>query len=156
MTFKSVFFSSLMRRVVKGLLLGASAGLKLWAQAPVSTPATTPVASRDLARGTILAMADVRADSALAAGLTGWEVRRVIKEGEPIKAPAITAPALVTANAPVTLEATVNGVRITRAATALARGAMGERIQVRLDSQRTLLAIVTGRGAVRTAQGTDR
>jgi flagella basal body P-ring formation protein FlgA len=151
MTFKSVMFSTLMRRIVKGLLLGASASLKLWAQ----EPATAPVAARDLARGTILVAADVRADSLQAAQLTGWEVRRVIKAGEAIKAPAVTAPALVTANGPVTLEATVNGVRISRAATALARGTLGDRIPIRLDSQRTITAIVSGRGTVRTANGTD-
>ena len=151
MTFQRVMFSTLMRRIVKGLLLGASASLKLWAQAPASAP----VAVRDLARGTIIVAADLRADSAQVAALTGWEVRRVIKAGEVIKVPAITAPALVTANGPVTLEATVNGVRISRTATALARGTMGDRIQIRLDSQRTITAIVSGRGTVRTAQGTD-
>ncbi len=145
-------FGKLLRRLVNGLLLGASAGLKLWAQAP----ATTPVAARDLARGTIMVASDIRADSAEATRLTGYEVRRMVKEGEALKAPAVAAPVLVSANGGVTLEATVNGVRITRTATALSRGLLGERIQVRLDSQRTVTAIVSGPGTVRIAQGTDR
>ena len=147
-----MMLANLMRRLLKGLLLGASAGLKLWAQAP----ATMPTATRDLPRGTIIAAADIRADSVDITRLTGWETRRMVKEGEALKAPAVAAPTLVAANAPVTLEVTVSGVRITRAATALARGTMGERIPVRLDAQRTVTAIVSGPATVRLAQGTDR
>ncbi|MBI3789591.1 MAG: flagellar basal body P-ring formation protein FlgA [Gemmatimonadetes bacterium] len=163
--------STIVRRVLKGLLLGASASLRLWAQAPATraplrdasvTPATAafapgPVAARDLPRGTVLVATDLRADSvAQAERMAGWEVRRVIHAGEPVKAPAVEPPALVTANSTVTLEATVGGIRVTRTALALGRGALGDRISVRLDHQRIVTATVSGPGTVRFLQGNDR
>jgi flagella basal body P-ring formation protein FlgA len=150
-----MILGTLLRRVVKGLLLGASASLRLWAQAPATAPvaAVAPVAARDLARGTILAVADVRADSVVQAErLAGWEVRRVLKAGEPLKAPAVEPPALVLPNRTVTLEAQVAGIRVTRTALALGRGTLGSRIPVRLDHQRIVSATVTGPSTVRVTE----
>lgn len=178
--------SNVLRRMLKGLLLGASAGLRLWAQDPAAAPIagrdlartvglSAPVALHDLTRGTRIGAADLRADSGVQADrFIGWEVRRLIKAGELVRAPAVEPPALVTANSAVTIEATVAGVRVTRGATALGRGAMGDRVTVRLDQQRIVAATVIGPATVRIdhqrplagivtlpastrlAQGTDR
>ena len=143
----------LLRGLMKAVILGASAGLRLWAQ----SPATTPVAARDLARGTVIVAADLRATSpADAERLAGWEVRRLLREGEPVKAPAVAPRALVQPNSSATLEATVAGVRVTRTVTVLGRGLLGDRVSIRLDPSRTVAAVVTGAGTVRLASGTDR
>ena len=146
--------SRLLRRVMHGLLLGAGAGLRLWGQA---TATASPVAARDLPRGAVIALADLRADSAVQAErLLGWEVRRLMRAGEPVREPAVAPPTLVTAGATVAIEAVVAGDRVTRAATALGRGTLGDRITVRLDVHRTLPAVVTGPGLVRLISGTSR
>lgn len=149
-----ITLSTFLRRVMNGLLLGATAGLRLWGQAGV---ATGPVAARELPRGAVIALADIRADSAVhAERLLGWEVRRLMRAGEPVREPAVAPPTLVNAGATVAIEAIVAGVRVTRTAIALGRGTRGDRITVRLDVHRTLPAVVTGPGLVRLISGTAR
>lgn len=134
--------------LVRAVLLGGSGALSLWSQQPAA-----PRAARELARGTLLAAADIATDTtaarALAPAIVGWEVRRLVKAGEPLRAPAISPPTLVFAGTVVTVVADVDGVRVSRPGTAMGAGSLGERVRVRLDPQRTITAIVAGPATVR-------
>jgi flagella basal body P-ring formation protein FlgA len=115
------------------------------------------VAARDLATGGTLTAADLRPatitmwgapsrDDATAA--PGWEIRRPIAAGEPLKRPAVAPPPLVTAGGPVTLEWVQNGVRVTLGGVALHAARAHETVRVRLDNGRAVrTARVTGPGA---------
>ena len=144
--------------IVRALLLGSSGALSLWSQQPAA-----PRAARELARGTVLALADIAVDATtvVATGATGaaattvgptivgWEVRRLVRAGEVLRAPAITPPTLVFAGTTVQVVADVDGVKVSRPGTAMGAGAIGERVRIRLDQQRTIIAIVAGPATVR-------
>jgi flagella basal body P-ring formation protein FlgA len=117
--------------------------------------ATWLVAARDLERGETLTAEDftrvpVPADAGAGAGddapqeLIGWKTRRVIAEGEPLRAPAVAPPDLVNAGEPV--EAVFRGrtVVLRVKGTAAGSGAMGERVLVRIDARRRLEGVVIG------------
>ncbi|MBI2406703.1 MAG: flagellar basal body P-ring formation protein FlgA [Gemmatimonadetes bacterium] len=148
--------SALVRRAL-GALLAYGASSALLAQSPPTTPSPAlpaapagalsvvgPRAARDLARDQALLRSDIAGDSAAADSLTGWVARRRLRAGEPLRYPAIGRPALVVAGADVTVVSSVDGVSITRSGTALSGGARGERIRVRLEGTRILVATVTG------------
>ena len=69
------------RAIIRALLLGGAGALSLWSQT-VAAPgsAGAPRAARELARGTVLAFADIATDAAPAATSTivGWETRRLV------------------------------------------------------------------------------
>jgi len=111
--------------------------------------AAQALAARELPRGTVIAVADVVGDTATARPIAGWVTRRVVKKGEPLREPAISPAPVVTNGETVLLRATVEGITVSRSATALADGAIGAAVRVRLSSQRTVNAIVTGPATVR-------
>jgi flagella basal body P-ring formation protein FlgA len=106
-------------------------------------------AARELPRGTVLTVADISGDTANTSPIAGWVTRRVVKMGEPLREPAISSAPIVTNGERVVLRATIEGVTVSRPGTALADGAIGAAVRVRLSSQRTVSAIVTGPATVR-------
>ena len=134
------------KSVVRAMLLGGSGALSLWSQEPA--PRVVAHAARELARGTVLTSADIATDAA-APSVLGWETRRLVRAGEALRAPAIAPPTLVVANSVVQVVADVHGVRVSRPGTALGAGALGEKVRIRLDQQRTITAIVAGVATVR-------
>lgn len=134
---------------VRAMLLGGSGALSLWSQEPASRAVAH--AAHELARGTVLTSADIAtgATGATAPSVVGWETRRLVRAGKSLRAPAIAPPTLVVANSVVQVVADVDGVRVSRPGTALGAGALGERVRIRLDQQRTITAIVAGVATVR-------
>jgi flagella basal body P-ring formation protein FlgA len=95
-------------------------------------------------RDEVLTSADMDGDGAAADSLVGWVARRRIATGETLRAPAIGRRPLVSAGATVTLVSTTGGVSVTRSGTALSGGALGQRVRVRLEGTRIVVATVTG------------
>ena len=133
--------------------------------APVATARaadTLFVARRELARGAVLAAGDV--DTVVSARVAparrdgaerpapGWIVRRLIRAGEPLRAPAVVPPPLVASGSPVTVVWDHAGVRVTRAGTALGDARRGERVLVRVDAQRRVAGVATEPGVVLVAR----
>jgi flagella basal body P-ring formation protein FlgA len=132
------------------LLATAVPSAKAQASAATSAPAA-PRAARDLGRGHVLAASDMRADTVVPPGpqLIGWITRRVIRAGEPLRAPAVAPPPLVRAGAPVTVQFVTAGVTVAREGTALMTGAFGDHVHIRLDEHRSLNGVVAGPSTVR-------
>ncbi|MBI1809962.1 MAG: flagellar basal body P-ring formation protein FlgA, partial [Gemmatimonadetes bacterium] len=104
----------------------------------------------DLSRGATLGAADIAADSSAdPAAIEGWVTQRVVRRGEVLHEPAITRPSLVKAGTPVHLQATVDGVTVSRDGTAITAGSLGDQVRVRLDAQRTVTAVVAGPATVK-------
>jgi flagella basal body P-ring formation protein FlgA len=118
------------------LLAGARAGAQ-----------TTPVAARDLPRGHVLAAGDVRAPRG--ASVVGWTTRRVIAAGEPLRAPAVAAPAAVRAGDRVAVVWRDAGIELRLAGTATHDAPVGGRVAVRVDARRRLEGTVAGPALVR-------
>jgi flagella basal body P-ring formation protein FlgA len=134
--------------------IAAAVAVALTVAAPLAHaqgPVGQPVASRDLARGVVLTRDDIECDSTASTSamrLVGWGTRRLVRKGEPLREPAVAPPVLVTAGSSVTVRATVGGVTATRDGTAMAGGALGERVRVRLDTQRYITGTVAGPATV--------
>lgn len=120
---------------------------------------TVLVARRDLARGVAITAADVdtlvtatrdRAHGARVerVAIDGWLTRRVIRAGEPLRAPAIAPPPLIARGARVTVVWETAGLRVTREGTAVGAADRGERVVVRVDGARRLTGIATDAGTV--------
>jgi flagella basal body P-ring formation protein FlgA len=124
------------------------------AQAQANTATSAPVAARaarDLGRGHVLAASDISVDALNPPNpqLIGWITRRVIRAGEPLRAPAIAPPPLVRTGTPVTVQFVTAGVTVTREGTALMTGAFGDHVPIRLDEHRSLNGVVAGPSTVR-------
>ncbi len=113
----------------------------------------TPVAARTLPRGAALAAEDVVGDPA---ALEGWVTRRVISEGEALREPAIAPPDLVTAGEVVQVVWKHGGIELRLVGRATSSGALGERVQVRVDSRRRFAGLVVDRALVRMEAGDNR
>lgn len=152
------------------LLLGALPA------AAVAQPPRIAIAAHEIARGVVLAPADIAylpsegvpehatQDSTLPADcgpvrlsdcptvrplLVGWMTRRLIAAGEPLRAPAVTPPQLVKSGDVVDVMYQGDGVLITMRGRATRSAALGERLTVRMDNQRKLEATVVAAGRVR-------
>jgi flagella basal body P-ring formation protein FlgA len=136
----------MIRRIVVALLGVACAALCLHGQA--ASPISPPAAAHDLARGVELTASDILGGSDPASRI-GWITRRVIREGELLKEPAIAPAQLVRAGAEVTVRAEMGGVLVTRTGTATSSGSLGDRIRVRLDAQHTITGIVASSATVK-------
>ena len=120
---------------------------------------TVLVARHDLARGHALTAADVdtvvvdapAARATTARAEPGWITRRVVRAGEPLRAPALEPPPLVSSGAAVTLVWETNGLRLTRQGTALGDARRGDRVAVRVDATRRFTGVVTAKGVVSVA-----
>ena len=117
---------------------------------------TVAVATRTLARGTVLSAADfVLRDTTLRGPADampvgeGWVTRRLIGAGEVLRIPAVERPHLVTANQPVEVEWSDRNVKLTLRGVATRNAALGERVPVRTGSGRRMEAVVVAPGRVR-------
>jgi flagella basal body P-ring formation protein FlgA len=123
--------------------------------------ARTPVAARDLMRGTVLSAADIswtdsasteRSDSAMRdAGRVsaGWVARRNIRAGEILEAPSVSQPDLVSSGDAVDVVYSAPGVTIRVRGTAVGSGGKGDEVYVRLDNRKRLRGIVAAANTVR-------
>ena len=122
-------------------------GLALWAGRASSQELR---AARDMARGTVLASTDIVADSSAdAKRYDGWITRRIVRQGEVLKEPAIGQRLLVATGSRVRVEAVVEGVVVSRDGIATAAGSLGDKVRVRIDAQRAVTGTVTGPATVR-------
>lgn len=125
---------------------------------------TIVVAARELPRGTVLRAADIEllvtdgenatstaaisANSANDLPSAGWVVRRLVHKGEPLRAPAVAPPVLISAGSPVSLVWEVGELRVTRTGTAVGAAYAGETVTVRVDARRRFTGIATAPGTV--------
>jgi len=116
-----------------------------------------PVATRPLPAGTTVGDGDVREEMRVHWGvprvqasdstLVGWEVRRPLRAGEVVGAPAVAPPPLVLAGRPVRLEWERGGVLVSVEAIALNSARRGETVRARLEERPAhLTATVTAPG----------
>jgi len=116
----------------------------------------TPVAAHEIARGTVLAAADIAwSDSVQArAGardsvVAGWVARRTFRTGEVLEAPGVSPPDLVSSGDVVNVIYTAPGIALTLRGTAVGSGAKGDEVYVRLDNRRRLRGVVAAANTVR-------
>jgi flagella basal body P-ring formation protein FlgA len=113
------------------------------------------VAARPIARGTVLSTADivarvVSADDSVASTQVGpgWIARRPIREGEPLRSPAVAPPPLVHGGTDVRFRLQHEDLQLLLPGRALSSGALGDTILVRLDARRRFRGVVSGPGLV--------
>ena len=123
--------------------------------------APAPVAARALAVGTTLTAADIRWESPVQWGApevttspvdVGWEVRRALRAGEPLRGVAVAPPTGVTSGAPLRVVWARNGVEIEMEAVALTAARVGEKVQARTSTGR-VMARMTAPGIARIEGG---
>ena len=120
-----------------------------------------PVAARQIARGVLLGENDVLVRHTLVWGapdssiiiapesIIGTAARRVLRDGEPIRAIDIVSAPVVFAGDSVTAEIIRGGVRLALVGTALQNASLGGRVAIRFDRGRRFAGIATGRNTVR-------
>jgi flagella basal body P-ring formation protein FlgA len=120
-----------------------------------------PVAAHAIARGALLSASDVLLKHSLVWGapdmelpvtldeIIGNESRRVLRDGEAIRAIDITSAPVVFAGDTVTAELIRDGVRVALIGTALHNASLGARVAIRFDRGRRFAGIATGRNTVR-------
>ena len=149
-----------MRKSIAAALLAACALLGAAAlRADGQAPPAGLHAVHDLARGAVLTLDDIDTGSTPASNaraLVGWITRRVIHQGEALKAPAVAPAPMVQAGATVTIEAGAGGVNASRSGVAIGNGTLGEHVRVRVDAYRIVTAIITGPATVRLPSGDHR
>ena len=125
-------------------------------------PDTQFVAAHDLARGVALAAGDI--DTVVTAGATtvgraagsvhgrrpspGWITHRLVRAGEPLRAPAVTPPPMMERGARVTVVWETRGLRVTRDGIAIGAADSGEVVMVRVDATRRFTGLATAPGVV--------
>ncbi len=111
------------------------------------------VAARALTRGETLlagdiAMRCVAADGRFARRQTpvapGWLVRRIMRAGEVLRAPAVAPAPLVAAGQTVTFTVQEDGLALTLDGIAPVAGSLGDTIPVRLGARRRVTGVVAG------------
>jgi flagellar basal body P-ring formation protein FlgA len=152
-----------MRRTTKGgahpyLLMALAVLLALSATlAHAQQPSRrAPVATRALARGTVLSVDDfafrdttMRGPADTSRVDAGWVTRRAIAPGEVLRSPAVEPPTIVSANQQVEIEWKDQNVRLTMRGTAARDAALGQRVPVRTELGRRVDATVVAPGRVR-------
>lgn len=97
-------------RLLTRVVVAATLLLGLSAAGPdgLAGQETVAVAARDLARGTVLRPEDIAREAPAAPGATdsgevgeGWVVRRLVRQGEVLRSPAVAPPSAVRAGEPV-------------------------------------------------------
>ncbi len=115
------------------------------------------VAARQLERETILTEVDMRAEEIFEWGAPsgpadwvepGWITHRLIQEGSPLEAPAVTPPAAVVSGQPVDIIWQKGTVSLRLRGQAAGTAALGEQVLVRTGSGQRLLGVVQGPGLV--------
>ncbi len=148
------------RRFPHPLLLVALVALMLLsvrlAGAQQVTPRRLAFATRAIPRGAVLSADDfVYRDTTSRAPLdtnivaAGWTTRRTIAAGELLRSPAVQPPDLVTANSPVEIVWRDVNISLSMRGTAMASGALGERVAVRTEQGKRIEATVVAAGRVR-------
>jgi flagellar basal body P-ring formation protein FlgA len=142
------------RRLLAAACLAVALGLPaaLCAQPAAVEP---PTAARDLPRGHTLTAEDIgRAEGARrgtdgeAAVGPGWVTRRGIREGEPLREPAVAPPPVVRAGETVEVIWRQGGMELRARGTALGSAVAGQRVAVRLDTRRRLEGTAAAPGQV--------
>jgi flagella basal body P-ring formation protein FlgA len=133
---------------------GVDERIPLTGKAVETLPIVT--AARQLTRGTVLTAADLQiqrtpkssarndilSDTKLVAGM---EIRRAVREGQPIRAADLSEPVLVKNGASVSMILKSGALTLTATGQSLADGKMGGAIQVmNTQSKRVLQGVVTG------------
>ena len=131
--------------------------------AATGTPASVRIVvpSRDIARGEVIADADLQfgtvAGTALMTGTVtnmdaarGMEARRVLRAGAPLSAADMRRPVVVTKGQTITMTFEAPGVDLTAMGRALSEGGIGDTVTMQNPvSFRMVSAVVTGAGTVR-------
>jgi flagella basal body P-ring formation protein FlgA len=114
------------------------------------------IASRALARGTVITVDDIiyKDSTVRAAGdssrvAPGWVTRRMIAAGELLRAPAVEPPNVVLANQTVDVEWKDQNVALTLRGIVTRSAAIGDRVTVRTESGRRFEGTVIASGRVR-------
>ena len=108
-----------------------------------------PVAARDLPRGVALTSADISATDSLAVPRVGWVTRRTIREGEPLREPAVSPPLLVTAGDEVQVVWSDGSMELRLKGRAMNSATAGGRVNVRVDTTRRFEGVAVDAGLVR-------
>ena len=123
------------------VLLGCAAPTPAAGQAD-----SIPVAARELPRGVALVEADI---AGAGAARTGWVTRRLIREGEPLREPAVSPPLLVTSGEVVQVVWSEGPLELRVKGRAMNSAAAGARVSVRVDMTRRFEGVAVGDGLVR-------
>ncbi len=102
------------------------------------------VAARRIPRGAVLTQADIVTGPDSTNVQPGWVARRVINAGQPLRAPAVEPPRLVTAGQMVNLHVVQDGFRLTVQGRATSHGDLGDQVTVRLGPNRRIAGVITG------------
>lgn len=115
-------------------------------------------AARQLDRGIVLVADDMTADASVPASALplGWVTRRVVREGETLRAPAIGRLPVVTPGVTVMVRVPTARVLVTREAVVLAEGGRGDTVLVRLDRRTSVPAVVLDSATVTLVAPTPR
>lgn len=147
--------AALFRRSMLGAALAS--GALLFPAAAYAQEGGAMVATRRLARGTVLRPADMApapatvagASAAAAAGVrAGWITRRVIRPGELLRPPAVAPRPLVAAGQTVQFIVTTDALHLALDGTATMAGSLGDTVAVRLGAKRRVFGVVTGAAQV--------
>lgn len=132
---------------------GALAAQGVAAASPAGDSLEVVVATRRLARGTVLRAGDLSV-TRVAAGhpgarrhvrvVAGWVTRRVVQPGEILRPPAVAPAPLVAAGAMVQYTYQHDGLALTLPGVAPVAGSLGDTIPVRLGARRRVTGVVTG------------
>lgn len=119
---------------------------------------SVPVATRDIPRGRLLVLSDIRwvdtagvaeSSSDSARVEAGWVTRRNFRAGEMLRSPGVSLPDLVSSGDEVNVVYSAPGVNITVRGTAIGNGARGEQVYVKLENRKRLRGTVAGANTVR-------
>lgn len=112
-------------------------------------------AARPIARGTVLAVADLRLGAAASEVQPGWIARRAIREGEVLRPPAVVPPRAVRQGQTVRVLVAEGGVHLALEGQAMGGGDPGDEVLVRLGPNRRITGVITGAAQV-TARDAQR
>lgn len=130
----------------------------LYAQSVTLDAHRAAIATRDLARGSVLTATDMRwADTVGVAAsssdtvrvVPGWVARRTIRAGEILREPSVSRPDLVSSGDAVDVVYSTPEVTIRVRGTAIGSGGQGDPVYVRLDNRKRLRGVVTAANTVR-------
>lgn len=129
--------------------------LTLWSGAHVDAHAqvdAVAVAARDIPRGATLEAEDIAVMDGAAAdsrGPVGWTTRRLVKEGEPLKTPAIAPAEVIKSGDEVQLVWSDGAVELRISGRAMNSASVGGTVNVRVDTKRRFEGVALATGEVR-------
>ncbi|HYV96321.1 MAG TPA: flagellar basal body P-ring formation chaperone FlgA [Gemmatimonadaceae bacterium] len=104
---------------------------------------SVPRAAHALARGIALTAGDIAVDSGAVVpdALIGLVTRRMMRAGEPLRAPAIGKPVIVHAGTAVLVATTFGAITISRPGVALFDAGLGDSVRVRIDARTQMIGV---------------